>query len=1012
MKKSENLILSAKAMTLRERLCLAPRAEDDVDSRDMWMKKAVGNNIGDFKRRLACQGLLYEQIPALLSTPDVSEPAWWTRELNKILEPLPSTPEALCALLRYNPIQKKADFFSYLTPILLYMENRIKSALDSGLFTDSACVNIMENGFNEVNLLFGEFALDGLNKKADYFISLKFEYLSDYYGAFCGDMLENGLERAFLEYPTLGRMLMYRIDNWVRFIGEIEQRITSDLTALSDSFGCSGKVSGLLLSCGDKHNGGRSTATVIFSNGIKVVYKPRPSDTDEAFRGYIDFLNSIGAVSLKTPKTLSFKEYSYAEFIERKPLKNESAAKNYYIRAGQLLCAVHMLGSCDLHNENIIACGEYPFIVDTETILTPVVASFAGENYTEAQKLIQQSVAFSGMLFIENKTGLNKDIGGIALTQSDNSNSPFLADGSSIDYDKCFSYILNGFESAYRIVLGHKKESIEKLGLFDGCLFRFLFRNSQIYSDIIMKTTELENMKDGLAQSFEIERLFTAYRGCGDDNKLNQLYNIFDAECRSIEEGDIPIFYVEAAGRDILSGNINLYPDFFMDDAINHAKSKIENMSDEDISLQLKLINQFCRRQKTNNGDSDKNKSIFETKTDEVPYLSAEEYLEEATSIFETIMELSVTVSGRPYWVVNDIASMSTGVRICDNSLYEGKCGLAVFFGALYKATGDNKYKTATIDLIKTCYDEFSYRASKTPVGALDGIGGLGLSLAVLSEYLHMPELLQRGYGIVTLDTIDFGKTESTDYMHGLAGYITVLSRFYANFPIKSHIIEAANRLTALRSEYGGFNAWIQKSSNNPILGLAHGTSGIAMALALAYQQTGNAGYLSYSSDAVDYENHFYDPANGWPDFRRALDDKREYMCGFCSGAPGIGLSRLNMLGISKNLDAVLLNDIEKAIIHSRNFTIQRWDHLCCGNAGRIDLLVSAGKKLNRVELLTEAGQLLSWMVAHKKHCGHYQLLNAEANLQAAGLFTGLAGIGYEMLRMAYAEDENIIRII
>src|SRR3712207_8377597 len=46
-----------------------------------------------------------------------------------------------------------------------------------------------------------------------------------------------------------------------------------------------------------------------------------------------------------------------------------SEALRYYERAGMLLCLFYVLEGTDCHYENIIASGEYPVLIDTETLM-------------------------------------------------------------------------------------------------------------------------------------------------------------------------------------------------------------------------------------------------------------------------------------------------------------------------------------------------------------------------------------------------------------------------------------------------------------------------------------------------------------------------------------------------------------------------------------------------------------------------------------------------------------------
>lgn len=75
-------------------------------------------------------------------------------------------------------------------------------------------------------------------------------------------------------------------------------------------------------------------------------------------------------------KIHSIAGYGYSEFIENTPAESPEAVKRYYYRMGNAFALFHALGSSDLHFENFIAAGEYPALVDLETIVTPAVKLF------------------------------------------------------------------------------------------------------------------------------------------------------------------------------------------------------------------------------------------------------------------------------------------------------------------------------------------------------------------------------------------------------------------------------------------------------------------------------------------------------------------------------------------------------------------------------------------------------------------------------------------------------------
>jgi len=86
---------------------------------------------------------------------------------------------------------------------------------------------------------------------------------------------------------------------------------------------------------------------------------------------------------------------------------------------------------------------------------------------------------------------------------------------------------------------------------------------------------------------------------------------------------------------------------------------------------------------------------------------------------------------------------------------------------------------------------------------------------------------------------------------------------------------------------------------------------------------------------------------------------------------------------------------------------LQHIDGLCCGNMGRADFLLTAGLRLGRPDLPVQAHEIASQVVARGKKQGGYCLIDDDMPSALGcypGFFQGEAGIGYELLRLAYPE--------
>lgn len=59
------------------------------------------------------------------------------------------------------------------------------------------------------------------------------------------------------------------------------------------------------------------------------------------------------------------------EYAEQASCTTQQEVEDYYLRAGMLLCLLHVLGGTDMHNDNLVACGQHPILIDLETVTTP-----------------------------------------------------------------------------------------------------------------------------------------------------------------------------------------------------------------------------------------------------------------------------------------------------------------------------------------------------------------------------------------------------------------------------------------------------------------------------------------------------------------------------------------------------------------------------------------------------------------------------------------------------------------
>lgn len=994
---NEQLSLTKHALYLYEYpafingvICQESQTSDNYKS---WRQKAAGGHEQTFIKRLHMQEFHLKDAPFLFRPPEIKEPHRWVKELEQILRLLPTTSQEMLSKLKYSPFKTNSDLYIYLSPVLFHMEQRLQPLFHTEILSPKACRDIMENGYSRIKSIFQYFSTYKLNQKTSAIMPQPIENLSEYFEDFADEMLQGGLISAFLEYPCLGRSLVESIDLWANYMKELAGNLMSDKPF-------TGIIEGIYLSMGDAHNYGRAVAIAEYDNGKKLVYKPQNGELYSKYGEFLEFLTKMGVISpMRYAKVqMSRQDHCYIEFIEHSPITDvDNGAKRYYLRIGQLLCLFYVLGAEDMHNENIIAFGEYPVAVDLETLLTAKIKSMLNDSRSEEPHLIHK-VMRTIMLVIGDGA-----FSGAALAPSNKKNVPYFANGEKIDFYKAGSSILDGFTFTYQKIMQHKEAIYQKVAdLFQTCQIRSVLRSTQTYYDMLDYIQHMGHLSDGLTRSFAVERLFLAYAQYEDDEQLKNSYPVFAEECRSILRGDIPYFYTKPDAWGLFFDGSQLSQDFFKQSAFENVKISLENMGKEDLSIQCKLM------EMTFQSIVPKDNALFTENMNDVPLLTNRQLILEAEKLFDIIISRRITLKQKTAFL--DVRTVKDGnlkgrsyVELAGSGFYSGTLGYAMFFAALYSVTNAPKYRKCTIRLIDDINQQFAYTCGKTQIGMAEGVGGLALALHYIAKYIDEPGYEDMARKVLFMPT-DLKNIETIDYLAGLSGYIIAAHKVKG---CEKMIEQAADRLVSMQIEYQGFKVYKSDISKKPLIGMGHGLSGAALALIKAYDLFHKEEYLRSAMEALAYESSYYDENNGWPDLR---DGRSGYMCGFCSGAPGVGMSRLEMMGASKELDRLLLDDIDKAVNHiSRHLpSLLRNDDLCCGNTAAIDFLITLGKVRNDTSLQLAARKRLSWIIARKNAVGVYGN-DSTSNLEMNGFFNGICGIGYAMLHLA---SENVEKVL
>lgn len=171
----------------------------------------------------------------------------------------------------------------------------------------------------------------------------------------------------------------------------------------------------------DLHNAGEQVHILSFTSG-DVVYKPRSGKMLSSYNQFLQKINQEITYPHYIQSTLDKSDYHWVEFIQHRKCKSTADTEKYYYRLGSLMAISYGLCATDFHYENLIACGEYPVLIDLDSLIEPA-ADLSNENQSVG------SVMSSGLLPFQmwnESTKAFSDVSGCSINTKLISKTPLL----------------------------------------------------------------------------------------------------------------------------------------------------------------------------------------------------------------------------------------------------------------------------------------------------------------------------------------------------------------------------------------------------------------------------------------------------------------------------------------------------------------------------------------------------------------------------------------------------------
>ena len=443
------------------------------------------------------------------------------------------------------------------------------------------------------------------------------------YEQFVTGMQSGGFRRLFEDKPVLLRLLATLVRQWLDTSRELLARLTADLPTIRRDLlqaGADSPVTAIERDLSDPHNGGRSVHIVAFGDGTRIVYKPKDLRLDVAWHALIERLNRAAPpVALKAVRSIARDGYGWSEFVDHAACADDAGFGLFFRRAGAWLALFHIFAATDLHQENMIACGDHPVPIDLETILQPSAeehkaADPEGEAFNAAMDIIANSVMTVGLLpaygrSVDNNVfvmgGMTADWGARTVIKWTAINSDAMRPTKAQEPGETntnlphrggrhakFADHIDGFVAGFADYANFLQRRTRGKGpslLFDGFAgvpVRKVIRPTRFYYMLLQRLKDHRTMDDGAMWSAQADFMARLSQW---DKESDPLWPLLRAERAALLTLNVPHFIAPSDGAEIgdaygASVRTHAVP------GLARARERLQNLDDREIAWQIEVI--------------------------------------------------------------------------------------------------------------------------------------------------------------------------------------------------------------------------------------------------------------------------------------------------------------------------------------------------------------------------------------------------------------------------------------
>ena len=760
------------------------------------------------------------------------------------------------------------------------------------------------------------------------------------------------------QYPLLEDYTESVYKNTAEAFREFLERVLSrknDISVLLPENKPFERITGISASGADTHRHGRCVLGVTTDAGT-FYYKPHDCSIDSLYERIVSRWFSD---CTEAPRVLEGDGFAFVSALVHKPVRSEKEIAEYYRNFGILTALFHGLGSNDMHQENIMACGTRPSAIDLETLLNVSAANRLADEMIpdKTAEEFMLSVMRTGVLPLRiYKSGLISPL----YCTADNVTCLPVYGGKRITAEGYENEFAAGFSEGYGRMLAHREEIKEILNEYRGSALRIVLRNTVYYAHICTMLHKPKYMVSAEARRKVYEMLYSPFRTAGAEPDSD----IVGYEWKCVLRGDIPYYCTSPDSFDLCGDDPHdiIKKDHYKRSAYQTAISFLDRLSPEEERFELDVIRTMFAH-----APLDVPKTEEKTAPAAAP-AGKEDVAEAVRGIYAMLKaDMLRCTDGSPLWIGTAemlAGNMAAGrvSALCDAGGFLAELILSGLFPDISAEAGSLAEECAAkivSDLRYLNEAEPVPGGTKPAAGLFSGGGGQLLSLLKMSEAGIKNADKAAGFIVAALENsrYDIRKHTAADGIAGMIPALAAAAEYY-----KETDAEMSGRITAcLRSLAGRLTeAPLPERADMP-----RGSTGFGAAFAAAYGILGDRVCAECAEKAFRAaENEYSQELGGWRDFEAKsgkFADRGPHSAGIFLAAD---YAQKKLGAVSPSVSRVRRLALDSMLSEK---TISGSDTLDEGNALTALALMKAGE-------YEAAGRLIEAMRLRAEKNGSYQV--------------------------------------